>query len=123
MENLLYEGDTLGSFVFVTLLLGGGAAWLSGRAIAQTWRPWWSVALYMLILGVAVRFFHFALFEGTFLFHFSDERTFVLTPYYYAVDTAILILIAGLGFHQTRRRQMARQYGFLDAATRPEAAP
>ena len=112
MEDLIYEGDTLGSFLFVTVLLGGGAAWLSGRAIAQTWRPWWSIALYMLILGVAVRFFHFSLFEGTFL-----------SSHYYAVDTAILILIAGLGFRQTRRRQMARQYGFLNAAARPEAAP
>jgi len=112
MEDLIYEGDTLGSFLFLTVLLGGGAAWLSGRAIAQTWRPWWSIALYMLILGVAVRFFHFSLFEGTFL-----------SPHYYAVDTAILILIASLGFHQTRRRQMARQYGFLNATARPEAAP
>jgi uncharacterized protein DUF6867 len=117
MEDLLYEGDTPGSFLFVTLLLGGGAAWLSGRAIAQTWRPWWSVAAYMLILAVAVRFIHFSLFDSTFV-----------TPHYYAVDAAILIVIAGLGFRWTRRGQMARQYGFLNTnasppAGRPAATP
>ena len=43
-----------------------GAAWLAGRAIAQTWRPWWSAVAYMLILGLAVRFFHYALFANTY---------------------------------------------------------
>jgi hypothetical protein len=43
-------------FLLVTVILGGGAAWLSGRAIAQTWRPWWQGMLYMFILGGAVRF-------------------------------------------------------------------
>ena len=30
--------------------MGGGGAWLAGRAIAATWRPWWHLALYMLSL-------------------------------------------------------------------------
>ena len=59
--------------------MGGGAAWLAGRAIAATWRPWWHVAVYMLVLGVAVRFIHFALFDGT-----------LLSPHYYLVDTGDL---------------------------------
>ena len=33
----------------------------------RTWRPWWHVALYMLLLGAAVRFLHFALFDATLL--------------------------------------------------------
>jgi hypothetical protein len=111
MYDLLYEGDTLGSFLLVTVLLGGGAAWLTGRAIAQTWRPWWSVVPAMLILGVAVRFFHYALFAGTFV-----------SPHYYAIDAAILIGLASLGFRRTRRRQMARQYGFLHTSPPPAAA-
>ncbi len=114
MHGLLYENDQLGSFLLVTVVLGGGAAWLAGRAIAQTWRPWWSVVAYMLILALAVRFIHFALFSGT-----------LLSPHYYAVDAAAAILFAGLGFRVTRRRQMARQYGFLGprAAARQDAAP
>jgi uncharacterized membrane protein len=116
MPDLLYENGELGSFLLVTVVLGGGAAWLAGRAIAQTWRPWWSIIAYMLILALAVRFIHFALFDGT-----------LLSPHYYAVDAAIVILVAGLGFHTTRRQQMARQYGFLAraprAAARQDAAP
>jgi hypothetical protein len=105
MHGILYEGDRLASFLLVTVLLGGGAAWLAGRAIAQTWRPWWSIIAYMMILGLAVRFCHFALFAGT-----------LLSPYYYVVDTIILILMATLGFRGTRDAQMARQYGFLNTA-------
>ena len=48
-------------------MIGGGAAWLAGRAIAQTWRPFWQVVVYMLLLGAAVRFVHFALFEADLL--------------------------------------------------------
>lgn len=105
MQGLLYQEESFGVFLLVTLLLGGAGAWMSGRAIARTWRPWWTVALYMLVLGLAVRFVHFALFEGT-----------LLSPWYYTVDTAILIAVGLFGFRATRRRQMARQYGFLIAA-------
>jgi hypothetical protein len=99
LHSLLYEEDSFGVFLLVTVVLGGGAAWMSGRAIAQTWRPWWSIVAYMMILGLAVRFIHFALFSGT-----------LVSPHYYAVDTLVSILLAGLGFRVTRRRQMARQY-------------
>jgi hypothetical protein len=109
--ELLYEEDSFGVFLLVTVLLGGGAAWLAGRAIAQTWRPWWSVIAYMLILGLAIRFFHAALFGGT-----------LLSPHYYAIDSAVAILFAGLGFRITRRAQMARQYGFLNTTVPPSAA-
>src|SRR5215469_16947117 len=102
MSELFYENGDLASFLLVTVVLGGGAAWLAGRAIAQTWRPWWSVVVYMLILGLAVRFIHFALFDGT-----------LRSLHYYVVDTAVAILLAGLGFRMTRAKQMARQYGFL----------
>ena len=51
MNGILYEEDYVGLFLLVTVVMGGGAAWLAGRAIAATWRPWWHVAGYMLILG------------------------------------------------------------------------
>ena len=111
MHQLIYEDDALRSFLLFTVLLGGGAAWLAGRAIAQTWRPWWSAVGYMLILGLAVRFFHYALFSGT-----------LLSLHYYVVDTAILIGMATLGFRARRQAQMARQYGFLIASAAADAA-
>ncbi|HWV53192.1 MAG TPA: hypothetical protein VNZ93_11490 [Pseudorhodoplanes sp.] len=102
MGHLFYEEDSFFIFVLVTLILGGGAAFLSGRAIALTWRPWWQVAAYMIVLGGAVRFFHMALFGGH-----------LLSLHYYVVDTAFCLLFGFCGFRMTRAGQMAEQYGWL----------
>src|ERR1700680_2518735 len=110
-----FLADNAGPFLLVTVVLGGGSAWLAGRAIAQTWRPWWQGMLYMFVLGAAVRFIHFALFDGTLSY-----------LVFYARDTAVAIAFAAAGFRTTRARQMARQYGFLAKAAAPErhgAAP
>ena len=104
IPQLLYEEDSVGVFLLVTIAIGGGAAWLSGRAIAATWRPWWHIVAYMVILGGAVRFFHYALFGGT-----------LLSLHYYLVDSTIALAFALFGFRVTRARQMATQYGFLIA--------
>ena len=102
LAKFLYEEDSLGVFILVSLIMGGGAAYLSGRAIAGTWRPLWQVSVYMLVLGAAVRFMHFALFEGT-----------LLSPHYYLVDTAICLIFGWLGYRATRAGQMVTQYGWL----------
>jgi hypothetical protein len=102
MSTLLYEEQSILTFLFVTVALGGGAAWLSGRAIALTWRPWWTMAPTAFVLGLAVRFFHHALFGAT-----------LLSAHYFAVDAAIAALFVFAGFRFTRSRQMALQYGFL----------
>lgn len=99
---LLYEEDSFGIFLLVTVALGGGAAWLSGRAIAGTWRPLWHLPLYMAVLAAGVRFIHFALFDGT-----------LLAPYYYLVDAAVCLIFGFLGFHVTRVKQMATQYAWI----------
>jgi hypothetical protein len=97
--HLIYEEDSLGTFVLVTLILGGGASYLSGRAIALTWRPWWQVVLAALVLGGVVRFFHLALFDGT-----------LLSLHYYLVDTLFCLAFGFLGYRITRAGQMAEQY-------------
>jgi len=104
MSGIIYEEEYIGLFVLVTLVMGGGAAWLAGRAIASTWRPWWHVAFYMMILGLAVRFIHFALFEGT-----------LLSPQFYAVDTLVCLIFGFLGFRATRAAQMTTQYGWINS--------
>ena len=101
MGNLLNE-DALGVFLLVTVILGGGAAALAGRAIATTWRPWWQIVLYALLLGAAVRFLHFALFDGT-----------LISPHYYLVDTAICLMFGVIGFQTARAAQMISQYRWL----------
>ena len=100
---LIYEEDSLGVFLLVTVFLGGGAAWLTGRSIAGTWRPLWQVFLYTSILAAVVRFFHFALFGGT-----------LLSLHYYLVDAAVCLGLGLAGFRATRVAQMLRQYRWLN---------
>ena len=105
----LYDGDNLLLTVpLVTIGMGGMAAYLSGRAIAQTWRPFWQVPLYMLALAAMVRFFHFALFDEPFLSLPS-----------YAVDFATAFAASALGYRTVRAHQMRTQYGWLMRASGP----
>ena len=105
---LFYEEGSVGIFILVSFVMGGGAAWLAGRAIAATWRPWWQIVAYMLILAAAIRFIHFALFEGT-----------LLSLHFYAVDAVICLAFGLLGFRVTRARQMVTQYDFLNVRSGP----
>jgi hypothetical protein len=98
----LYPGQPLPEILFVTGLLGGGAAWLAGRAIARTWRPIWHVVCYMAILGAAVRFAHFALFDAE-----------LLSPTAYAADVTYVAALGCLSWRVTRTSQMVRQYPWL----------
>jgi hypothetical protein len=102
MHGILYEEASIGQFALVTCVLGGWAAWMTGRGCAQTWRPYSSLVVYLLLLACAVRFIHFALFEGT-----------LLTLQYYVVDAIILIALGTLGFRYTRTNQMTEQYHWL----------
>jgi NO-binding membrane sensor protein with MHYT domain len=103
IAEFFYEEDSVGIFLLVSVLLGGGAAWLAGRAIAATWRPWWQITFYMLILGLAVRFLHFALFDAT-----------LLSLHYYLVDTGVCLGFGFLGFRTARATQMVTQYRWIN---------
>jgi hypothetical protein len=104
MAGEFYAGGENGlwTFILVTILMGGLAAYASGKAIAQTWRPFWHVPFYMLIVALAVRFCHFALFE---------QQLFSLPSY--IVDFAVACAAASLGYRLVRARQMTVQYGWL----------
>lgn len=100
--NELYPGQSLLEILFVTGFLGGGAAWLAGQAIARTWRPIWHVVCYMVILGAAIRFAHFALFDAA-----------LLLPTAYAADVTYVAALGCLSWRVTRATQMVRQYPWL----------
>ncbi|MRG54942.1 hypothetical protein SAMN05428967_2035 [Phyllobacterium sp. YR620] len=102
MQGILYEEPSIFLFLLVTCVMGGWAAWMAGRACAKTWRPIAFLVFYMLLLGIAVRFIHFALFGGT-----------MLTLHYYVVDTIVLIIFGTLGYRYTRTNQMIGQYFWL----------
>jgi hypothetical protein len=106
--DTFYTDESLAQIVIVTGLLGGSAAFLAGRAIAATWRPFWHVLVYMAMLGCAVRFVHFALFGGT-----------LLSPLSYATDTLYLMLVGSLAWRMTRAAQMTTQYYWLFERTGP----
>jgi len=99
-----------GPFVFLvlTVILGGGAAFLSGRALARGWKPFGRVFFSMALLAAAVRFFHYALFDGE-----------LLSPYYYLVTYAILTAAGCVGFRVMRTTQMVTQYRWLYERTSP----
>jgi Domain of unknown function (DUF6867) len=98
----LYETESVLQIALVTGLLGGGAAWLTGRAVARTWRPQLHAIGYMLLLGAAARFFHFALFQAT-----------LLSVPSYLADTGFFIVLAALSWQLTRVKQMITQYPWL----------
>jgi hypothetical protein len=98
----IYESESFLQIVLVSGLIGGGAAWLAGRAIAQTWRPFGHVIGYMVLLGAVVRFAHFALFEAM-----------LLSPLSYAADAAYLLFMGALSWRITRTNQMVTQYDWL----------
>jgi hypothetical protein len=75
---------------------------MTGRACAQTWRTYPQLLLYLIPLGAAVRFIHYALFEGT-----------LLSLHYYLVDVVVLMVIGTIGYRYTRTKQMVRQYNWL----------
>jgi hypothetical protein len=102
MPAWLYDTGNGWVFVLVTVIIGGAASFMTGRAIAQTWRPYWHVPLYMLAIAAAVRFFHYALFGEPFV---SLKN--------YAIDFAVVLAAASLGYRLFRAHQMARQYAWL----------
>jgi hypothetical protein len=106
IPEFLADERSLGVFLLVSVAMGGGAAWLAGRAIAATWRPWWHIALYMMLLSLAVRFLHYALFDSRFL-----------TLHYYLVDYAVCLAFGLLGFRLLRVTQMVTRYSWINQRT------
>jgi hypothetical protein len=95
-------------FLVMTVILGGGAAFLAGRGLARSWKPFWRLFMYMALLAAAVRFFHYALFDGK-----------LTSVYYYLVTYVILALAGYLGYRAMRTTQMVNQYRWLYERTSP----
>jgi hypothetical protein len=100
----LYANESILQILFVTVIVGCGCAWQAGRAIALTWRPAVIAFGAMILMGGAVRFLHFALFQ---------EKLFL--PLSYLFETASLSVVALIAWQFTRARQMTRQYYWLYA--------
>jgi hypothetical protein len=108
IPEFLNDQRSLFVFFFVTVCLGGSAAAMAGRAVAAAWRPWWRVVRYMLLLGVAVRFIHFAVYQSVFL-----------SLHYYLVDTTVLLIIGLLSYRLKRVQQMVVCYNWINQRSGP----
>jgi hypothetical protein len=118
MQGILYEEQSGWIFLVLTVLIGGGIAYLTGRAVAGAWRPLWTLALYVLLLAGALRFLHFALFDGSFVSIASPERNLTALRFF-AVDLTVLLIGALLGWRITRTTQMTTQYRWLYEKSSP----
>jgi hypothetical protein len=110
LETLAEVVAPSGLFVFLllTVLLGGGAAWRTGQAVAESWGALWPVVAYTALIAAAVRFLNAALFSGE-----------LIAPATFMVDFAILLVFALLGHRLRRARHMSEQYPWLFARAGP----
>jgi hypothetical protein len=97
MEGLL--GTSIGVFVGLTVIIAGGAAIMTGRALADGWKAPWVVVFACFGLTLADRFLVYALFEGD-----------LLSPSGFLIDFVILTALALLAYRVTLVRKMASQY-------------
>ena len=100
MPSLL--GNSLGVYVGLTVCLMGFAAFMTGQATAQTWKPAWHALVYAALLGLADRFLAFALFGGH-----------LLSLPAYLIDGATLAAISHVAWRAGRARKMVAQYPWL----------
>lgn len=100
MESFL--GTSLEVYIGVSVVVMGAAAYMTGQAVANTWRPLWQVFLYSLLLGLGSRFLIYALFAG---------RLLSLTGF--VADVLVLTIIGLLAYRVTHVAKMVRQYPWL----------
>jgi hypothetical protein len=117
MQGILYE-QSAWSFVVLTLAIGGATAYLTGRAVAKAWSPLWTLGIYVVLLGAVLRFLHFALFGDAF-FSFSSREANLTALRFLAVELAVLLIGAAIGWRITRTGQMTTQYRWLYEKTSP----
>jgi hypothetical protein len=116
--GVIYE-KSIWAFLFVTVIAGGGAAYMVGRAAAKGWNPFWQAAVQVLGLASAVRFLHWGLFAGATFESWREAQGSLFSLHYYLVDAAFLLIFAALGFKRQRTVQMSRQYSWLTVQTSP----
>ena len=109
MQGILYEEPSFWLFLLVTVIMGGWAAWMTGRAIAITWRPFWNLRRLSPDPGGGRPVHPFRAVRGTLM---SIQLLSRSTP-------SSLLIIGTLGFRYYRARQMTTQYRWLYERTGP----
>lgn len=113
MRGILFEQPSFVYFLILTVLIGGGAAWMTGRACALTWKSFGVALIYMFLLAIAVRFLHYV------IPYYNDDGDNMayhgqfLSLHYYIMNFIVLCIFCGLGYRYTRVQQMVHQYKWL----------
>jgi hypothetical protein len=115
----LFVEKSYAAFFIVTVLLGGGSAFMTGRALARGWKSWGRLVFYIMLLGLAVRFLHWGLFLDATYASWREVQGTLFSLQYYLADTAVLLAFAALGYRLQRVRQMTTQYRWLYRRTGP----
>jgi branched-chain amino acid transport system ATP-binding protein len=102
MEQNALLGSSPLVFILFSVGLVGWTAFMTGQALAATWRPWVQTLPYGVLLGLADRFFVYALFGGE-----------LLSVTGFLIDTIIMITIGLLAYRMTQARKMVGQYPWL----------
>ena len=92
-------GTSLGVFIGLTVILIGGAAIMTGRALADGWKPAWQVVAACFGLALADRFLVYALFGGE-----------LLSLSGFIVDFALLTALGLIAHRLTLVHKMIAQY-------------
>ncbi len=100
MQALL--GTSMWGSILVTVLVMGFAAFMTGQALAGTWKPMWQAVLYCVLLGFADRFLNFSLYDGE-----------LLSLSGYLIDTAFLVAVGLFAYRLAQARKMVSQYPWI----------
>lgn len=95
-------GESAWVFFLFTVVMFGGTAFMTGQALASTWRPMWQAVPYAILLAAANRFLVFALFEGR-----------LLAAANFVIEAALLVAIALVAYRATLAHRMVAQYPWL----------
>jgi hypothetical protein len=95
-------GAPLSVFIGLTVVLMGGAGWMTGQTLARGWKSPWLILPYGLLLGLVDRFLTWGLFQGD-----------LLSSSGYLIDSIVILLISVLAYRLTLARKMVAQYPWL----------
>jgi len=99
-------GIFLGEDPLVLLIMvgifGGAAAWMSGRAVAENWRPFWQAIASGFLLALATRFLTCGLFDGE-----------LLSLVGYLRDGCLLAGLGAIAWRMRLAAKVADQYPWL----------
>jgi len=100
MEEIL--GSSLIVFLILTVVIFGGAGFMMGQAIANTWRPSWQVVPYGLLLALFERFLAWSLLGED----FANVMGLVMSA-------VVIVGLAYFAWRLTLTHKMVSQYPWM----------